>query len=246
MPPDAMTADAPMTLDDAMTGRRSIRGFTKDPVPRALLEEVIALANRAPSSMNTQPWRLHVLTGEVLEHVRRGNTERMLAGVPPQREIPDHGAYEGVHRARQIEIAVQLFEAMGIARHDAERRQDWVMRGFRQFDAPVSIVVCYDKSMDDRGGTIAHFDLGAVTFGLVLAAWSRGLGCVINGQGIMQSPVVREAARIPDDQVILTCVAMGWPDETFPANAVVSRRRPLAEVATFHGFPEPAAADTAA
>ena len=228
-----------MDFDDVINGRRSIRGFKKKPVPRELVEEVIALANRAPSSMNPQPWHLHVLTGEPLERVRKGNTERMPAGHPVTREIDDHGKYEGVHRDRQVEIAIQLFEAMGIERHDKEKRQDWVLRGFRQFDAPVSIVVCYDRDLEP-GGTIAHFDLGAVTFGLVLAAWSRGLGCVINGQGIMQSPVVREVAKIPEDQVILTCVALGWPDDSFPANAVVSRRRSAEQVARFVGWEEPA------
>lgn len=223
-----------MHIDQAIRERRSIRGFTKDPVPRAMLEEIIALANRAPSSMNTQPWHLHVLTGAPLEAVRRGNTERMLAGVTPTRDIEDYAAYEGEHRKRQIEIAVQLFEAMGIERHDAERRQDWVMRGFRQFDAPVSIVVCFDRSL--LGNTIAHFDTGAMTFGLVLAAWARGLGAVINGQGIMQSPVVREVAQIPEDQVILTCVALGWPDEDFVANSVVSRRRAVENTTRFLGF----------
>lgn len=223
-----------MDLDQAMNERRSIRGFADKPVTREVLEEVIALASRAPSSMNTQPWHLHVLTGEPLEKVRQGNTERMLGGVPPVREISDHGAYQGPHRDRQIGIAKQLFAAMGIERHDAERRQDWVMRGFRQFDAPVSIVVCFDKIMKDDD--IAHFDLGAVTFGLVLAAWSRGLGAVINGQGIMQSPVVREHAQIPDDQIIMTCVALGYPDEGFAANSVVSTRRAVEEVASFKGF----------
>ncbi len=223
-----------MDLQQAMLERRSIRGFTNDPVPRALLEDVIALANRAPSSMNTQPWHFHVLTGAPLERVREGNSTRMLQGVPPVREINDHGAYDGVHRTRQVDIAKQLFAAMGIEREDKERRQDWVMRGFRQFDAPVSIVVCFDKSLD--GGTIAHFDLGAVTYGLVLAAWSKGLGSVINGQGIMQSPVVREHAQIPDDQVIMTCVALGWPDEEFSANDVKSLRRPVDNVARFVGF----------
>jgi len=121
--------------------------------------------------MNTQPWHLHVLTGEPLEKVRMGNSERMLAGEPVVREIGDYSAYDGVHRDRQIEIAVQLFEAMGIER-----------------------------------------------------------------QGIMQSPVVREHAQIPDDQVILTCVALGWPDKSFVANDVVSRRRPVANATRFVGF----------
>jgi len=43
-------------------------------------------------------------------------------------------------------------------------------------------------------------------------------------------------AQIPDDQVILTCVALGWPDDTFEANAVVSRRRPVENVTRFLGF----------
>lgn len=224
-----------MKLDDAMRGRRSIRGFTKEPVPRALLEEIIELANRAPSSMNTQPWHFHVLTGAPLEKVREGNSSRMLSGVAPQREIKDHGAYEGIHRERQIEIAKQLFGAMGIERDNKEKRQDWVMRGFRQFDAPVSVVMTFDRSIEDHG-TIAAFDLGAATYGLVLAAWSKGLGAVINGQGIMQSPVVREHANIPEDEVILTCVALGWPDEDFSANAVVSNRRQVGGSAQFVGF----------
>jgi nitroreductase len=127
-----------------------------------------------------------------------------------------------------------LFGAMGIERNDAERRQDWVMRGFRQFDAPVCVIVTYDRDVDGSDDT--PFDCGAVTNALVTAAWSRGLGTVINSQGIMQSPVVREHAGIPDDQVIMKSIALGWPDEGFPANAVVSRRKTVEEAARFVGF----------
>jgi nitroreductase len=223
-----------MNYDDVVRGRRSTRGFTSRPVPKALIREVIELAMRAPSSLNTQPWNFHVVAGEPLDRIRKGNTERNLAGVPESREFRSHGAYEGKHRERQIEIAKQLFSAMNIERHDQAARKDWVLRGFRQFDAPVSIVVTYDRSI--QGSDIAPFDCGAVTNALVNAAWSRGLGCVINSQGIMQSPVVREHAKIPDDQVIMICVAMGYPDETFPANAVVSRRKSVDEAVTFIGF----------
>jgi nitroreductase len=225
---------APLSYDDVILGRRSIRGFKPERPPRALIEEVITLAMRAPSSLNTQPWNFYVVAGEPLDRIRAGNTERNLAGVPDSREFRSHGAYEGPHRERQIGIAKQLFAAMGIERHDAAARQDWVLRGFRQFDAPVSIVVTYDRSI--HGGDIAPFDCGAVTNALVNAAWSRGLGCVVNSQGIMQSPVVREHAAIPDDQVIMICVAMGYPDETFPANAVVSTRKSVDEAAVFVGF----------
>ena len=74
--------------------------------------------------------------------------------------------------------------------------------------------------LDDSDDT--PFDCGAVATALVNAACSRGLGAVINSRGIMQSPVVREHAGIADDQVIMKSIALGWPDEGFPANAVVS------------------------
>ena len=223
-----------MKFDDVILGRRSIRGYKPDPVPKALIEEIIGMAMRAPSSMNTQPWNFYVITGEPLVNIRRGNTERILAGEPDSREFRKGQAFAGPHRERQIGVAKQLFSAMGIERDDKDARQDWVLRGFRQFDAPVCVIITYDRVLDGSDDT--PFDCGAVATALVNAAWSRGLGTVINSQGIMQSPVVREYAGIADDQVIMKSIALGWPDESFPANAVVSTRKSVDEAVVFVGF----------
>ena len=167
----------------------------------------------------------------------RATSNATLLASPSSREFRGTENYEGQHRERQIQIAKQLFGAMGIEREDKAGRRDWVLRGFRQFDAPVSVVITYDRVL--LGSDVAPFDCGAVTNALVNAAWSRGLGCVINSQGIMQSPVVREHAGIADDQVIMICVAMGYPDESFPANAVVSQRKSVDDSAVFVGFDQP-------
>ena len=74
-----------MDFDEVIMGRRSIRGYKPDLVPRALIEDVLKLAMRAPSSMNTQPWNFYVVTGEPLDRIRAGNTERMVAGVAGER-----------------------------------------------------------------------------------------------------------------------------------------------------------------
>ena len=142
-----------MSYDDVILGRRSIRGYKPDPVPRALIEEIIALAMRSPSSMNTQPWNFYVITGEALDRIRAGNTERNLAGVPHSREFRFGPGFAGPHRDRQVGVAKQLFGAMGIARDDKEGRQDWVLRGFRQFDAPVCVIVTYDRVLDGSDDT---------------------------------------------------------------------------------------------
>ena len=223
-----------MTYDDVIRGRRSIRGFKPEPIPREVIEDIVSLAVRAPSSYNSQPWHLHIAAGDVLDRIRQDSTERTVSGVAPSFERRESGAYEGDHRKRQIEVAVQLFEAMGIARDDKQGRADWTMRGFRIFDAPLLMVITYDREL--QGGDIAPFDCGALATSLVNAAWSRGIGSVINSQGVMHSPVVREHLQVPEEEVILISIAMGYPDDTFPANAVVSRRRSVAEVARFLGF----------
>lgn len=226
-------------LRDLATSRRSIRGYLPDSVPADVIAEILEVACSSPSSMNTQPWHFYVITGEPLDKIRQGNSERMLAGHPVVRDVPIAEEYKGVHRERQVAIAVDLFTSMGIERDDREGRLDWTMRGFRQFDAPVSIAITYDRSIEGAA-PVAHFDLGAVTYGLVLAAWAKGLGTVINGQGAMQAQVVREHAGIADEHVLFTCVALGYPDEDFVANKVKSVRVPSSANSVFVGFDDEA------
>jgi nitroreductase len=223
-----------MDYDTVILTRRSIRGYKPDPVPKELLEEILQLAIRAPSSYNSQPYHFHVITGEPLERIRTSTVERIQGGSPDAREFRVGQPFAGVHRERQVAVAKQLLGAMEIAREDTQAREDWVLRGFRQFDAPVCVIITYDRVLADSDDTA--FDCGAVATALVNAAWSRGLGAVINSQGIMQSQVVREWAAIPDHQVIMKSIALGRPDMDFPANIVMSARKSVREAATFVGW----------
>jgi nitroreductase len=110
------------TYAEVVLSRRSIRGYLDKPVPRALIEEVLTLAMRSPSSMNTQPYHFHIVTGEPLDRIRKGNTERILAGEPDSREFRRGEPFAGVHRDRQVGVAKQLFAAMGIERDDKDAR----------------------------------------------------------------------------------------------------------------------------
>ena len=72
-----------MEYEQVIKGRRSARGYKQESVAKEVLEEVISLATQAPSSMNTQPWHFHVVTGEALDKIREENTKRNIEGVPP-------------------------------------------------------------------------------------------------------------------------------------------------------------------
>ena len=89
-----MSGNPNQTYADIVTSRRSIRGYLDKPVPRDLIEEILTLAMRSPTSMNTQPWHFHVITGEPLDRIRKGNTERILAGEPDSRELAERGGLQ--------------------------------------------------------------------------------------------------------------------------------------------------------
>jgi len=157
-----------MDLIEAVKARKSVRGFLDKKVPREVVAEILDLAIRAPSAMNTQPWEFYVLAGEVLDEIRRQNVEWLRAGNMPQ---PDHLVVgwpnEGVYRRRQVDLAKQLFSLMGIAREDKQARAGWLERGFRFFDAPVAVIVLADACLTEGGPLM---DIGAMLQTLCLAA----------------------------------------------------------------------------
>jgi len=223
-----------MDIIEAVKTRKSIRGYKPDPVPRQVLEQILELASRAPSAMNTQPWEFTVLTSGVLENVRRSNIDLLNSGVPPSPEhVVTSWPKESVYRQRQVDLAKQLFQLMDIPREDKEKRAKWLERGFRYFDAPAAIIVCTDRCLSESGPLL---DIGAVIQTICVTALHFGLGTCIEDQGTMYPNVLRKYAHIPESKRIIAAIAIGYPDWDFPANKVGSGREPIKNLTTWLGF----------
>ena len=223
-----------MDIVEAIKTRKSIRNFKPDPVPKETLREILEIASRAPSAMNTQPWEFIVLSGDVLENIRRGNVEKLNSGASPH---PEHSVVgwpsDSVYRQRQVELAKQLFQLMDIQREDKKKRAEWMERGFRYFDAPAAIIALSDRSLSEAGPLM---DVGAVMQNICLAALNYGLGTCIEDQGVMYPDVVRKFADISESKRIIIAIAIGYPNWDFPANRVESNREPLESITTWCGF----------
>jgi nitroreductase len=221
-----------MDILEAIRARKSIRSFKPEPVPKGILEEVINIARRSPSAANTQPWEITVVTGQVLDNIRRGNVEMLASGATPEPDFSS-GPYEDRYRQRQVDVAVQLFGLMGIAREDREKRAEWWQRGFRFFDAPAAFILSVDRLLK---GVIPLFDVGLFAQTICLTALNYGLGTCIEMQGVMFPDVARKFAHIPESKRIVTSIAIGYPDWDFPANKLESRREPVEKFVTWYGF----------
>jgi len=219
-----------MDVVDAIKTRTSIRAFLPKAVPREIIREILEAAIRTPSAVNTQPWEIMVVTGEVLTRISRDNMVNVKAGVP----MNEHSDYPGLYRQRRVELAKDIFKLMDIQREDRKKREEWTLRGFRFFDAPVAIFLAADKSL--REGTMALYDLGAISQTICLAALNYGLGTCIEEQGVKYPDVVRKHTGISEDKDLIMSIAIGYPDAAFPANQLVSRRATVDEVTIWLGY----------
>ncbi|TFG38390.1 MAG: nitroreductase, partial [Syntrophobacterales bacterium] len=140
---------------------------------------------------------------------------------------------DSIYRQRQIGLGKQLFKLMDIPREDREKREEWMERGFRYFDAPAAIIITTDRSLTEGAPLL---DIGAVLQNICLAALSFGLGTCIEDQGVLYPEVVRKYADIPDSKQLIMAIAIGYPDWDFPANSLESTREPVESITTWRGF----------
>ena len=216
------------TFLNIVANRRSIRAFKPDPVPRAVIEAVMGGAQQAPSNCNTQPWFVHVVTGDTLEQLRATLPSQFAAGEMAL-DFPYDGQYDGVYKERQYASATALYDALGISRDEKAARNEWFMRNFTFFDAPAVAFF----TLPSQFGLREACDLGMYAQTVMLGLGAHGLGsCPQTSLGFMAN-VIRPALGLGDHEKLMFGLSFGYPTET-PVNQVQTERAALHEVVTFH------------
>lgn len=219
-----------MELKEAIMTRKSIRGFKEEPVSKEVLRDVLTLACRAVSALNSQPWNFAVITGDIKEKIGEENVACYIKGAAEDVEDP---VLDGKYKTRRVAIAKQLFKEMDIARENVEKREWWTRRGFKFFDAPAAILIYMDEELD-----IEHniFNIGCVVQNICLAAMEYGLGTCVELQAVNYLEGVRKYLDIPKEKNFVIGIAIGYPDDEFPANKVITEREDIDDITKWYGF----------
>lgn len=227
MPSESTAAAA--TLDTLLAERWSCRAFLPDPLPQALVEEIVAAAGRTPSWCNTQPWRLYVTDGAATDRVRTALVEAVMAD---QSETPDLAfppGYEGEFRERRRACGWALYDAVGVERGDRMASALQALKNFELFGAPHLAVLTTPRSL----GTYGAVDCGLFLQSFLLSAQARGVATIAQAALAGKSAVLREQLGIPDEEQVLVGVSFGWPDPDHPANGFRTERVEVADVLTW-------------
>jgi nitroreductase len=217
----------------ALATRRSIRAFRPDRAPdRSTVEAILALAARAPSGSNIQPWKVHVVTGparaRLCERLRRAHEEGGAGYEEGSAYYPREWFEPYLSRRRKL--GKDLYTLLGVARGDEAGMRRQLGRNYVFFDAPVGLVICIDRRLE-AGSWV---DLGAFLMGIMVAARGFGLHTCAQQAFARYHRLLREELRIPEDDVVVCGMALGFEDEEATANRLVTERVPVAEFTTFH------------
>ena len=215
-----------MELAAAIKGRRSIRKFKVQDVPKSIITEVLEEARWSPSWGNTQPWDLYVLTGKTLAKFKEMNLKQTLAGAAVASDVPMLEKWPDAMKARYGELGKVVLSVQGIKREDKEGRDKYYMNMVSSFDAPCVILTCISR---DNLVEYQMLDVGLIAQTICLAAHDKGLGTCLLAAAARYSTEIRKIAAIPDDKKIVVGIALGYPDPSFPLNNFERSRAKLDE-----------------
>ncbi|MGF7159303.1 nitroreductase [Rhodoligotrophos appendicifer] len=213
-----------------MDERRSCRAFKPDPVPRAVIEEMLSSAQLAASWCNTQPWQMIILSGTKVEAFRTGLYDHVVSGAEPDPDI-EWPSYQGVYLDRRREVGWMLYDAVGIKKGDRAASQHQALRNFQFFDAPHVALVTSDRAL----GPYGLVDCGGFVQSFMLAVTAQGLGCIAQAAIAGYSGFVRRFLDIGEDRLILCGIAFGHADRDHPSNSFRAPRATVDAVADFRG-----------
>ncbi len=209
-----------MEIIKAIQGRRSIRAFRQEPVPKEIIEKILELTVHAPSAINLQPWEFIVVTGEEKARLSRrlikAYREKQISCSPGNvKPLPKTYGKRG---AKTLALMQPFFQEMGV------NPDEYINEGSCNFyGAPSAILFC----LDDAFPKARMVDVGVVLGYFVLTAHEFGLGTCPIGLISAYEDEIKDLLNIPEDKNVVIGVALGYPDWDVPVNRFKSTRDDL-------------------
>ena len=219
-----------LSVSQAMQQRRTVRGFKSEPVAEKIIQQILQLAQLAPSNCNTQPWFFTVVSGQARDKLEKALVAELMAGKTPDPAFAAGDAgLEGVYKERQYSCAADYYQTMGIERHDKAARNQLMVKNWQFFGAPHVGFLTMPLTM----GAVNAIDVGIYLQSLMLLLVEHGLASCPQGALAFYPDPIREIAGIPEGHGILCGLSFGYADEQAKINEVHMGRAGLTQSVKF-------------
>ena len=218
-----------MDVYEAVESRRSVRGFTDEPVSKEVIDRVLTAAAWSPSGSNIQPWNIYVVTGAPLAELKKLAVERVATGVPwdePEYEMYPP-AMKSPYRDRRSAFGKERYSALGVEREDEDGRRRAAIANWDCFGAPAALFCYIDRDL----GPAQWSDVGMYLQTVMLLLRAEGLHSCPQMAWSTVRKTVAEVLSPPDELILFCGMSIGYED---PAERYIrTGRAPLSETVTF-------------
>jgi nitroreductase len=220
-----------MRVSEAVNSRRSMRVFKPDPVAQSDIEWIIANASRSASNGNLQPWKLYVTMGKARQRLSAAILQAMDTNeaVPGAEYDVYPKQFTPVYDQRRKLVGKQLYTLLDVPRGDAAGMLKQFRKNYEFFDAPVGMILCVERGM----GNGQWIDCGIFLDQLMLLAREKDLHTCPQAAFSRYQHVVRRELAIPDDQIVICGLALGYADPDVPPNSLITERAPIEDFTTW-------------
>ena len=220
-------------VDAAITSRHSVRAFLPTAVPREMIEAILAVAARAPSGTNTQPWRVHVLTG----HAKASLSRRIRQAYDDPVERASHQEeyayyptdWQSPYIERRRKVGWDLYSLLGIGKTDKQRMHEQHARNYAFFDAPVGLIFTIDRIM--RQGS--WLDYGMFLQSVMVAARARGLDTCPQAAFTQFHRIIEDQLQLTKQEMVVWGMSLGYADPHAIENRLLTEREAVSGFARF-------------
>ena len=220
-------------VDAAITSRRSLRSFLPTPVPRETIEAILAVASRAPSGTNTQPWRVYVLTGAGKAELSREIVAAYNDPAERATHTEEYAYYPTEWKSpfidRRRKVGWDLYGLLGIAKTDKARMHAQHRRNYEFFGAPVGLIFTIDRIL--RQGS--WLDYGMFLQSIMVAARARGLDTCPQAAFMQFHRIISAYVGAADNEQVVCGMSLGQADPGAIENTLVTEREPVDAFARF-------------
>ncbi len=219
-----------MKIADALKLRKSVRAFLDKAVEPEKIRAILSAARHAPSGANIQPWQVAVVSGEMKAKLQ---TEIEECFRNENRGKADFQYYPKTwrqpYKQRRVNCGRQMYKALGIQRHDEQKRLDQWAKNYRSFDAPVMLLFFMDETMQ----TGSFLDYGMFLQSIMLTALDYGLSTCPQASLSDYPEIIKGTLGYPQDSILVCGMALGYEDTDAVIN---SYRTPREDIETFTRF----------
>lgn len=219
------------SVDAAITSRHSIRAYLDKPVPQETIEHILNVSTRAASGTNMQPWKTYVATGDTLAKLcdvtLAAHNDPAYEREHTYKYYPDK--FPEPFLARRRAVGWGLYSLLGIEKGDKEKMHAQHGRNFKFFDAPVGLMFTIDKRLEIG----SWLDYGMFLQNIMIAARGHGLDTCPQAAFASLHKVIRPVLDIPDGELIVCGMALGYADSDAIENTLISERAPLSDNTVF-------------